>query len=200
VTMSQGVRKFALATHLTLSVGWMGAVAAYIALDVSTATGQDAQALRTAYASMELIARTVIVPLAFASLLTGLVMSVGTKWGLFRHYWVLISLVLTIIATLVLLVETQTISSLAEMAADPTTSNDEIRALPSTLPHSVGGTVVLFIVLVLNIYKPQGLTRYGWRKQQERRVEGNRLATSAGGHDRSIPSPDTSSFPAEPTS
>jgi hypothetical protein len=199
VTMSPGVRKFALAAHLTLSVGWMGAVAAYIALDVSTATSQEVQTLRAAYLSMESIASNVIVPLAFASLLTGLLMSMGTKWGLFRHYWVLISLVLTIIATLVLLSETETISYLAEMATDPTTSNDELRALPSTLPHSVGGTVVLFVVLVLNIYKPQGLTRYGWRKQHERRVEANRLATAAGGHDRSIPSPDTASFPAGPT-
>jgi uncharacterized membrane protein len=198
--MSPGIRKFALAVHLTLSVGWMGAVAAYIALDVSTVTSQDAQALRAAYLSMESIARSVIVPLAFASLLTGLVMSVGTKWGLFRHYWVLISLVLTVIATVVLLSETQTISYLAEMAADPTTSNDELRALPSTLPHSVGGTVVLLAVLVLNIYKPRGLTRYGWRKQHERRVGANRLATAACGNDRSIPAPDSLSSPAEPMS
>jgi hypothetical protein len=149
---------------------------------------------------MQSIADNVIVPLALASLLTGLVMSFGTKWGLFRHYWVLISLVLTTIATLVLLAETQTIRHLAETAADPTTSNDELRALPSTLPHSVGGTVVLLVVLVLNIYKPQGLTRYGWRKQLERRAEANRVGTAAVGRDRSIAPADASTFPAEPTS
>jgi hypothetical protein len=97
--------------------------------------------------------------------------SLGTKWGLFRHYWVLISLVLTTLATVVLLVETQTIGALAEMAADPTMSGDDLRALPSTLGHSVGGTVVLLVILVLNIYKPRGMTRYGWRKQQEQRRE-----------------------------
>jgi MFS family permease len=197
--MSPGIRKFALAAHLTISVGWLGAVAAYIALDIITAASQDAQALRAAYLSMQSIAGNVIVPLALASLLTGLVMSLGTKWGLFRHYWVLISLVLTTIATLVLLAETQTIRHLAETAADPTTSNDELRALPSTLPHSIGGTVVLLVVLVLNIYKPQGLTRYGWRKQLERRVEAN-LGTAAGGRDRSSAPADASTFPAGPTS
>ena len=169
MTMPPGLRKFALATHLTLSVGWIGAVAAYMALDVAAATGQDAQSLRAAYLGMELIARSVIVPLALASLLTGLVMSLGTKWGLLRYYWVLISLLLTIIATVVLLVETQTISYFADTAANPTTSGDELRALGSTLPHSVGGTVVLLVILVLNVYKPQGMTRYGWRKQQEQR-------------------------------
>ena len=167
MTMPPGLRKFALTAHVTLSVGWIGAAAAYIALDVAAATSQDAETLRAAYVGMEMIARYVIVPLAFASLLTGLVMSVGTKWGLFRHYWVLISLLLTIIATVVLLVETQTISHLADIAADPTTSNEGLRALGSTLVHSVGGTAVLLVILVLNMYKPRGMTRYGWRKQHE---------------------------------
>lgn len=170
MTMAPGLRKFALATHLTLSVGWVGAVAAYLALDVAVARSQDEQTLRAAYLAMEAIARYVIVPLALASLLTGLVMSLGTKWGLFRHYWVLISLTLTVIAAGVLLVETQVISSLADMAADPTTSSEHLRAMPSTLVHSVGGMFVLLVILVLNVYKPQGLTPYGWRKQQEQRA------------------------------
>jgi hypothetical protein len=173
--MSPGLRKFALAAHLTLSVGWIGAVAAYMALDVAAATSQDAQTLRAAYLAMGSIARYVIVPLAFASLLTGLVMSLGTKWGLFRHYWVLISLLLTVIATAVLLVETQTISHFADLAADPTTSGDDLRALGGTLVHSVGGTVVLLVILVLNTYKPQGMTRYGWRKQQKERTQRGQL-------------------------
>jgi hypothetical protein len=167
--MPPALRKFALAVHLTLSVGWIGAVAAYMALDVLAASRKDAQTLRAAYISMESIALDVIVPLALASLLTGLVMSVGTKWGLFRHYWVLISLLLTVLATAVLLVETRTISHYAEIAADPTTSSQDLQALGSTLVHSVGGTVVLLVILVLNVYKPEGMTRYGWRKQQEER-------------------------------
>jgi membrane-bound metal-dependent hydrolase YbcI (DUF457 family) len=167
--MGPRLRKFALAAHLTVSIGWIGAVGAYMALDVAAATDRDAQTLRAAYLAMELIVRWVIVPLAFASLLTGLVMSLGTKWGLFRHYWVLISLLLTVIATAVLVAETRTISYFEDIAADPTTSSDDLRALGSTLVHSVGGTVVLLVVLVLNVYKPQGMTRYGWRKQQEER-------------------------------
>jgi hypothetical protein len=118
---------------------------------------------------MDVVALWAIVPLACAALVTGLIMSLGTKWGLFRHYWVVISFVLTIIATVVLLSETQTIASLADAAADPATSDERLRALPSTLPHSVGGMVVLLLILVLNVYKPPGLTRYGWRKQRGQR-------------------------------
>ncbi len=88
---------------------------------------------------------------------------------MFRHWWVLISFLLTIFATLVLLAETRTISSFADIAADPTTSAEDLRALGSTLLHSVGGTAVLLVILVLNVYKPQGVTPYGWRKQREQR-------------------------------
>ncbi len=170
MNMAPRLRKFALAAHLTSAVGWIGAAAGYIALDVAAATSRDVRTLRAAYLAMELIAWYVIVPLALASLLSGLVMSLGTRWGLFRHYWVLISLLLTVIATVVLLVETRTIGYFADMAADPATSSDDLRALGSTLVHSVGGTLVLLVILVLNVYKPRGMTRYGWRKQHEQRT------------------------------
>jgi|SRR5215204_710166 len=167
--MAPRLRKFALAAHFALSVGWIGAVAGYIALDVTAATSQNAKTLRAAYIGMELIAWYVIVPLALGSLLTGLVMALGTKWDVFRHYWVLISLLLTIIATVVLLVETQTIGYFATIAVDPATSSDDLQSLGSTLVHSVGGTVVLLVILVLNVYKLRGMTRYRWRKQDEQR-------------------------------
>jgi len=165
------LRKFALAAHIALSVGWIGAVAGYVALDLAAATSQNAKTLRGCYLTMELIAWYVIVPLALAALLTGLVMSLGTRWGLFRYYWVLVSLLLTVIATVVWLVETQTIGYFADIAADPRTSSEDLRSLGSTLVHSVGGMVVLLVILALNVYKPRGMTRYGWRKRQAKKPD-----------------------------
>jgi len=167
--MPPRLRKFALATHLTCSVGWLGAVAAYLALDITVATSQDPGLVRAAWIAMGLVAAWAIVPLAVASLLTGPIMALGTKWGLFRHWWVLISLLLTVVATLVLVSEAGLIGRMAAIAADQTTSDDVLLALPPTLVHSVGGLLVLLVIQVLNVYKPQGLTPYGWRKQQEER-------------------------------
>ncbi len=166
--MPPNVRKLVLAVHLTISIGWIGAVAAYIAFDIVAAAGGDAQQLRISYLAMEQIARYVIVPLAIASLLTGFVVSLGTKWGLIRHYWVVISLALTAFATLVLLREIRVIGHYADVAGHPATSSEALRELPSTLLHSVGGIVVLLVILVLNVYKPRGLTRYGRRKEEQR--------------------------------
>lgn len=165
--MGPRLRKLALTVHITASVGWLGAVAAYLAFDVTVATSSDAQALRASYIAMGLVTAWALVPLAFTALATGLLMALGTKWGLFRHYWVVISLVLTLFATIVLTIEARTIASLAAAASDPATTDDGLRHLGDTLVHSVGGLVVLLIVQVLNVYKPRGLTPYGWRKQQE---------------------------------
>jgi hypothetical protein len=159
------IRRLALTVHVALAVGWLGAIGAYLALDLVAAFGEDPQALRAAYAGMDLIARRVLVPVALAAFATGVVMAIGTPWGLFRHYWVLISLLLTGVAAGVLLVETRVIRALATAATDPATSVEGLQGLGGTLAHSVGGLVVLWMVLVLNMYKPRGLTRYGWRKQ-----------------------------------
>jgi hypothetical protein len=64
-------------------------------------------------------------------------------------------------------VESQTISSLADAAA----TGADPQSLPGTLPHSIGGLVVLLLVTILSVYKPRGVTPYGWRQQQERRGE-----------------------------
>jgi hypothetical protein len=165
MTMPPWVRKVVLTAHVTTSVGWLGAVVAYLALDLATVVSQDVTTVRGAYVAMELIVRFVIVPLALSSVLIGIINALGTPWGLFRHYWVLAKLVLTVVATLVLLQESAVVSLLAGLAV---TSADP-RELSSTLVHSVGGLLILLTAAVLSVFKPRGLTRYGWRKQQERR-------------------------------
>ena len=165
MTMPRRLRKAVLTAHVVTSVGWLGAVLAYIALDVTAVVGRDIDRVRAAYLAMEMTVTYAIVPLALASVVIGIVNALGTSWGLFRHYWVLVKLLLTLVATTVLLLETQTVRSLAESAG----SGADPRELPGSLPHSIGGLVVLLVITILSIYKPRGLTRYGWRKQQEQR-------------------------------
>ncbi|UGY91284.1 hypothetical protein [Streptomyces gobiensis] len=163
--MPPRLRKTVLTAHVITSVGWLGAVLAYLALEVTAVTSQDIQTVRGAYAAMEVTVLYVIVPLAVASVLIGIVNALGTPWGLFRRYWVLVKLLLTVFAATVLLIETQTVSHLAEAAA----SSADPRELPGTLLHSVGGLVVLLIIVILSVFKPRGVTRYRWRKQNEQR-------------------------------
>ena len=167
--MPSGLRKFALTLHVTSSVGWLGAVGVFLALAIVGLTSQDAQTVRGVYVVMEPAAWSVLVPLAFASLLTGTVQGLGTTWGLFRHYWVLFKLLITVFATIVLLIYMETFRVMASVAADPTADLGIVRNASPVL-HAVLAMLVLLVATVLAIYKPRGLTPYGWRKQREQRV------------------------------
>lgn len=165
--MKPGVRKLVLSAHLTFSVGWIGSVVSYLGLGIAAVKAEEARTVRAAWTAMEVIGWYVIVPLALAALLTGLVMALGTNWGLFRHYWVLISFMLTVIAATILLLHMPTVSSTAEMAQEA--EGSRLQALGGDLLHPSVGLVILLVIQTLNIYKPRGMTRYGWRKQQEER-------------------------------
>jgi hypothetical protein len=110
MTMRSGLRKFALTAHVTSSVGWLGAVVVSLALAVAGLTSRDPQVVRAAYLTLKVTGWAVLVPLSLGSLLTGLVQSLGTRWGLFRHYWILVKLLMNVLATIVLLLYMQTLS------------------------------------------------------------------------------------------
>lgn len=164
MTMPRRLRTAMLAVHLTASVGWIGGVVAYIALGLAAVTAVDDQTIRGAWIGMEIIGWYAIVPLAAASLVTGLVMALGTRWGLFQHYWVVISLILTVVALAVLLLHMPDVTAAVDVAR--TATGQDLAALGGDLAHPSIGLVALLVVLVLNIAKPRGLTRHGLRRQR----------------------------------
>ena len=169
MTMTSGVRRFALTAHVVSSVGWLGAVVAFLAFAVVGLTSQDPQTVRGAYLVMEPAAWFILVPLAFASLVTGLVQALGTTWGLFRHYWVLFKLLINIIATAVLLIYMETFDSIADVAADPRSDLSAVRNV-SPLLHAALALLLLVVATTLAVYKPRGMTTYGRRRQREQRT------------------------------
>ena len=167
--MTARLRKFALTAHVTSSVGWLGAVVVFVALAVIALTSDDGQTVRGAYRVMEPLAWSVLVPLAFASLVTGVVQSLGTTWGLFRHYWILFKLLITAVATAVLLMYMGTLRLTGDVAADRSVNLDAVRNA-SPLLHAAAALVLLIVATTLSVYKPRGTTRFGQRKQYEERA------------------------------
>jgi uncharacterized membrane protein len=157
------LQKLVLTAHVSASVGWLGAVTAFLALAVVGLASPDADTVRGAYLVMEPAAWYVLVPLALASLVTGLVQALGTTWGLFRHYWVLFKLLINVVATIVLLMYMGTFRSMANVAADPSSDLAAVRN-PSPLLHAGAALLLLLAATTLAVYKPRGLTRYGQRK------------------------------------
>jgi hypothetical protein len=168
MTLTPWLRKFALLAHITFSVGWLGSIVGYLALAITGLTSLDVPLARSAYLSMELIGWCVIVPFCLAALLSGLVQSLGTEWGLFRHYWILVKFLLAVGATIILFLHLSVVSRMSGVARETTSSIGDFGTLRIQLVvHAVGGLMVLLVATALSIYKPWGLTPYGRRKKHQ---------------------------------
>ena len=170
MNMTPGVRKFALTAHVGSSVGWLGAVAAFLVLSIAGLTSEQADTVRGAYVAMNLIGQFMIVPLSLAALLTGLIQAFGTHWGLFRHYWVLTKFALTIVATTLLLLHQFTaVAGAARRVSDASAGTlPNIGGLGTQLVFDAGAAVlVLLVTTTLSVYKPWGRTPYGRRKEEQ---------------------------------
>ncbi len=163
------LRRFTFTAHVTSSVGWLGAVIVFISLAAIGLSSEDEATVRGAYLVMAPAAWLALVPLAHASLLSGIALSLGTTWGLFRHYWVVLKLIITLFSTVVLLVYMGTFRQMAGVAVDPVVELGLVRN-PSPLVHAILALILLVVATVLAIYKPFGMTPYGVRKRDERHL------------------------------
>jgi hypothetical protein len=172
--MTPALRKLTITAHVTFSVGWLGAVAAFLVLSIAGLTSHDAEVVRGAYLSMDLMSRFVIIPMCLAALATGLLQALGTPWGLFRYYWIVMKFGLAIFATIALLIHQFAVMAEAAKrvsgAAAETLFSPDLGPLKTELVRAPSLAILLLLVVTtLGVYKPWGLTRYGRRKQQERR-------------------------------
>lgn len=167
--MKPHLRKLVLVGHVASSVGWLGALAAFLALAIIGLLDSELSRVHAAYLAMDMVTRYVIAPLAAASLATGVIQSLISPWGLVRHYWIVAKLVLTIIATAILVMKMNAIAMLADAAV-----SGHVRGLEglqlSLLIHAIGGLFILLSALALAIYKPAGLT------SRDRRPSGSAVA------------------------
>ena len=133
----------------------LGAAVVFLALAAIGLMSPDERTVRGAYLVMAPAAWLVLVPLAHASLLSGIALSLGTPWGLFRHYWVIFKLTITAFSTVVLLIYMGTFRQMTAVAADPVVELGLVRN-PSPLVHAVLALVLLVTATVLAVYKPFG--------------------------------------------
>jgi hypothetical protein len=162
--MTPGLRKFLLTLHVVASVGWVGAVTVFLALAAAGLLSSDSQIIRASYIAMDLTYRTAVVSLGLASLVTGLVSSLGTEWGLFRYYWIVVKLLVTVPAIILMLVHMQPVSHLASVVSTSVLPNADLtRPGLQLLVYACAALLVLLVATVLSTYKPRGKTRYGLR-------------------------------------
>lgn len=168
--LSRRARRLWLTAHVAVSVGWLGLDLGLLTLGITGLATSDPATMRAAYLAMGMFADVLLIPVAVGTLITGVVVSVFTPWGLVRHYWVLVKFGLTVVAG------TATILALRPTIADAVA---RVSALPTGAPRDVdlarvgvslvaAPTIALAIYLactVLSELKPWGRTRWGNRRR-----------------------------------
>ena len=175
--MASRFRKITLLAHIATSVGWLGAVIPYLALALAGLLSKDIRTANAAYLSMALIGWYVLVPLSLAALLSGLVQSLTTRWGLIRHWWIVAKLVLTIFSIAVLFRHMMLVSRVAQVVTDGTHSAADLHTLRVQLiVHPLGGLLTLLIITALSVFKPWGATPYGQRSMAQAHSQSSQRA------------------------
>ncbi len=164
--VSSPVYKLLLTAHIIISVGWLGVVLAKLVLGLAAVTTSAPDVSAALYVSMNVL-NVAFPPVAIATIITGVLLSLGTKWGLLQHYWVVTKLVLTVgvIATAVQLGDRLVRQSAGVPDAPTVLGMAPVLALLISL--AVVHLLMLGAATVLSVYKPWGKTWFGRREKAQ---------------------------------
>ncbi|MET9516193.1 DUF2269 domain-containing protein [Streptomyces sp. NPDC002994] len=147
-------RRALLVTHVAASVGWLGLTVGLLALGITAYTTESPAITQAAYTSMKVFGDWLLAPVALLSLATGLVLSLGTPWGLARHRWVWVKFWLTLIT-----------GAATIFALRPEISAAAALGIPdsSLVAAPIVASSAYFFMTAISVLKPWGLTRRGRR-------------------------------------
>ncbi len=168
--LTPAARKALLVLHAICGIGWMGVDIALLVLLITARTTNDAALVVSGFNAIRMIVPIAVPPLSLGILVTGLILGLGTRWGLVRYWWVLVKLLLSLVMTVLVFVSlVPAVNSIAVLSAT-TISADAVRASLGTLPTMLlFPPVVSFLMLgaaaILSIFKP-------WRRTPWSRESG----------------------------
>ncbi|MGR8009581.1 DUF2269 domain-containing protein [Streptomyces hypolithicus] len=152
--LSRPARRALLVTHVAASAGWLGLTVGLLALGLTAYTAGSPALTQAAYTSMNIFSDWLLAPAALLSLVSGLALSLGTSWGLARHWWVWVKFWLTLITAAGTIFALRPEISAAAALGIPDSS---LVAAPV-----VASSAYLFMTAI-SVLKPWGLTRRGKR-------------------------------------
>lgn len=170
VKLSRPARRVSLVVHVVASAGWLGLSLGLLALGATAATTASAVTVEASVRGMQLFADWLLLPLAFLTLSSGVVLALGTPWGLARHRWVYTKFWLTLATA------TATVFALRPGVNSAVAAVAAGESLPDAGDVLFGPVVSLsayVFMTVISLLKPWGPTRRGRRL---------RAAAGSGGH------------------
>jgi hypothetical protein len=161
--------KVLLTAHIITSVGWLGVVFAKLVLALTAATAASPDVSAILLVALDAV-NAAFAPASTGAIVSGVLLSLGTRWGLLQHHWVVAKLVLTVgvFGTAV-----QVVPRIVGLAvAEPT-----LFGLPWGPAALLAFAAAIHLLMLgaataLAVYKPWGKTWLGRRDDARRRPAG----------------------------
>ena len=158
--LGRGTRRAVLTVHLVAAGAWIG-IDVVLGVLVFTAMGTNSTRTEAlCYQALELFAVWPLLTAGMVSLLSGIVLGLGTNYGLVKYWWVAVKLALNIVLTTLVLfalrlgIYDATRYGDALAAGQPTDASVDSLAFPPI----VSG-LALLAATILAVYKPWGRIR-----------------------------------------
>jgi uncharacterized membrane protein len=169
--LGPGARKSVLILHVISSVGWLGLNIGTLTLTITGLTTSDADRQHAAFQALGILGDLLLIPISLTAFVTGLLLALGTRWGLFRHWWVVVKFGLTLIA--VVLIPLSLLPGIHDVVAtvsatEPGTLADIGGAAPDLLAAGFVSTTMYTVNVVLSVLKPRRRTQQRGRADRER--------------------------------
>ena len=142
--------------HLSSVAAWFGM---HFVLGVLTfaALGGPTEAAPAFAVSIAMFVGWPLIATAFLTLLSGLLLALGSKYGLLRYWWVTTKLVLTVVLiTLIVLV---LIPSVAELASSAAEAPDGFTLSQQLIAPPIVSSSALLFTIAISVIKPWGRIR-----------------------------------------
>ncbi len=166
--LSRKNRRGILVIHLASSIGWLGLDAALVVLGIVGLATDDPVTTRSAFVVDGVLATYLMPVLSLLALVTGIVIAAGTTWGLFRHWWVVVSLVITVAMTAAVLIflvpQMRDLANEAAHLTDGTVLTTMHMDRLKLVIAPAAGLILLIFLTGMNVHKPWG--RVGAKRQK----------------------------------
>ena len=151
-------RHAVLVLHIVSAVGWIGVDLALLPLVLTGLTTDDGRAAAAAFGAVAILVPWTVPALSVLIVTTGVLLGVGTKWGLVRYWWVGVKLVLSLILTALVFVSL--LPAVSAINVPAATSGDQVRAAlgdPTMFLYPpVVSALTLLAAVVISVTKPWG--------------------------------------------
>lgn len=162
--LSRSSRRVLVVFHVVASVGWLGVTLGLLALAVAGVTSDSPAETEAAFRSMKVFGDWLIIPLSLSALVTGLVLALGTPWGLARHRWVLTKFWLTLATAALSAFSLR--AGINEVAAQAAAGEEVANKANVIIPPAVSLATYVFITAI-SVLKPWGPTGRGRRHRRQ---------------------------------